>query len=42
MGLNYQEINPIKSKPLNEVIQVKLEPEQKKEERKEKKPEEAS
>jgi hypothetical protein len=40
VGLNYQEINPIKSKPLNEVIQVKLEPEQKKEERKEKKPEE--
>ncbi len=40
VGLNYQEINPIKSKPLNEVIQVKLEPEKKKEEKKEKKPEE--
>jgi hypothetical protein len=40
VGLNYQEINPIKSKPLNEVIQVKLEPEQKKEEKKEEKPKE--
>ncbi|MBU3585939.1 energy transducer TonB [Polynucleobacter sp. AM-26B4] len=40
VGLSYQENNPIKSKPLNEVVQVKLEPEQKKEERKEKKPEE--
>ena len=37
VGLNYQEINPIKSKPLNEVIQVKLEPEQKKENKKEEK-----
>ncbi|WP_219349914.1 energy transducer TonB family protein [Polynucleobacter cosmopolitanus] len=37
VGLNYQEINPIKSKPLDEVIQVKLEPEQKKENKKEEK-----
>ncbi len=40
VGLNYQGTNPIKSKPLNEVIQVKLEPEKKKEEKKEEKPEE--
>ena len=38
VGLNYQGINPIKPKPLDEVIQVKLEPEEKKEEKKEKKP----
>ena len=40
VGLSYQENNPIKSKPLNEVIQVKLEPEQKKEDKKEEKPDE--
>lgn len=40
VGLNYQGINPIKPKPLDEVIQVKLEPEQKKEDKKEKKKEE--
>jgi hypothetical protein len=40
VGLNYQGTNPIKSKPLNEVIQVKLEPEKKKEKEKEEKPEE--
>ena len=39
-GLNYQGINPIKPKPLNEVVQVKLEPEKKKEKKKEEKPEE--
>lgn len=40
VGLNYQGTNPIKSKPLNEVIQVKLEPEKKKEKEKEEKPKE--
>ena len=40
VGLNYQGINPIKPKPLDEVIQVKLEPEKKKEKIKEEKPEE--
>jgi len=40
VGLNYQEINPIKFKPLNEVVQVKLELEKKKEDKKEEKPEE--
>lgn len=40
VGLNYQGINPIKPKPLDEVIQVKLEPEKKKEKKKEEKPEE--
>jgi hypothetical protein len=34
LGLNYQGINPIKPKPLEEIVQVKLEPEQKKEEKK--------
>ena len=34
VGLNYQGINPIKPKPLEEIVQVKLEPEQKKEEKK--------
>jgi hypothetical protein len=34
IGLNYQWINPIKPKILEEVIQVKLEPEKKKEEKK--------
>jgi hypothetical protein len=38
VGLNYQGINPIKPKPLEEIVQIKLEPEKKKE--KEKKPEE--
>jgi hypothetical protein len=41
VGLSYQEINPIKSKPLAEVIQVKLEPEKRQEDKKEeKKPDE--
>ncbi len=40
VGLNYQGINPIKSKPVDELIQVKLEPETKKESKKEDKPEE--
>lgn len=40
VGLSYQENNPIKSKPLNEVVQVKLEPEKKKEDKKEEKPDE--
>jgi hypothetical protein len=35
IGLNYQGINPIKPKPLQELVQVKLEPEQKKENKKE-------
>jgi hypothetical protein len=34
VGLNYQGINPIKPKPIEEIVQVKLEPEQKKEEKK--------
>lgn len=38
IGLNYQGINPIKPKPLQELVQVKLEPEQKKENKKEEKP----
>ncbi len=40
VGLNYQGTNPIKSKPLSELVQVKLQPEKKKEEKKEEKPEE--
>ena len=40
VGLNYQDTNPIKFKPLNEVVQVKLELEKKKEDKKEEKPEE--
>jgi len=40
VGLNYQGTNPIKPKPLSELVQVKLEPEKKKEEKKEEKPEE--
>ena len=40
VGLNYQDTNPIKSKPLSELVQVKLQPEKKKEDKKEEKPEE--
>ena len=39
MGLNYQDTNPIKSKPLSELVQVKLQPEKKKEDKKDDKKE---